>query len=171
MHSDRPTAVEVGAASIGFLTEQCVCSLAQLMFCACSFSVPPGSLESIPRQELEQRLRSSMIMVEALVQQLSAARAQGAPATAAPSSLREKLVQTDHTELSQVRSQKGAQYLPFFFKWRTYTIEFYESEAIYHMDDISRHSLIIGLCLSEFTQVSCCNFLFLSIVATLHYIC
>lgn len=69
------------------------------------WNVPPGSLECIPRQELEQRLRSSMIMVEALVQQLSAARAQGAPAAAAaaaPSNLREKRVQTDHTELSQM---------------------------------------------------------------------
>lgn len=76
------------------------------MFSACALSVPPGSLESLPRQELEQRLRSSMIMVEALVQQLSAARAQAAPAAVAPSNLREKLVQTDHTELSQVRTQK-----------------------------------------------------------------
>ncbi|XP_069545433.1 sperm-associated antigen 5 isoform X1 [Brachyistius frenatus] len=66
------------------------------------WNLPPGSLECFPRQELEQRLRSSMIMVEALVQQLTAARAQGCPsAGAAPSDLREKLVQTDHTELSQ----------------------------------------------------------------------
>lgn len=66
-------------------------------------SLPPGSLESLPRQELEQRLMSSMTMVEALVQQLTAARAQGRPlAGPAPSDLREKLVQTDHTELSQV---------------------------------------------------------------------
>nr|XP_019956861.1 PREDICTED: sperm-associated antigen 5 [Paralichthys olivaceus] len=66
------------------------------------WNVPPGSLECIPRQELEQRLRSSMIMVEALVQQLTAARAQGSPSAGpAPSELREKLVQTDHTELSQ----------------------------------------------------------------------
>jgi len=44
-----------------------------------------------------------MIMVEALVQQLASARAQGcASAGPAPSDLREKLVQTDHTELSQV---------------------------------------------------------------------
>ncbi|XP_059197703.1 sperm-associated antigen 5 [Centropristis striata] len=65
------------------------------------WNLPPGSLESLPRQELEQRLRSSMIMVEALVQQLSAARATGCPAGPAPSDLREKMVQTDHTELSQ----------------------------------------------------------------------
>uniref|UniRef100_A0A671WN76 Uncharacterized LOC115592271 n=1 Tax=Sparus aurata TaxID=8175 RepID=A0A671WN76_SPAAU len=69
------------------------------------WNVPPGSLESLPRQELEQRLRSSMIMVEALVQQLTAARTHGCPAGPAPSDLREKLVQTDHTELSQVTSQ------------------------------------------------------------------
>ncbi|KAI3353100.1 hypothetical protein L3Q82_019669, partial [Scortum barcoo] len=66
------------------------------------WNVPPGSLESLPREELEQRLRSSMIMVEALVQQLAAARTHGfPPAGPAPSDLREKLVQTDHTELSQ----------------------------------------------------------------------
>ncbi|KAM3622981.1 uncharacterized protein V6R79_005591 [Siganus canaliculatus] len=65
------------------------------------WNVPPGSLEGLPRQELEQRLRSSMIMVEALVQQLSTARALGCPAGPAPSDLREKLVQTDHTEMSQ----------------------------------------------------------------------
>ncbi|KAM4594947.1 sperm-associated antigen 5 [Fundulus diaphanus] len=66
------------------------------------WNLSPGSLESFPRQELEQRLMSSMIMVEALVQQLAAARAQGPPSSGpAPSDLREKLVQTDHTELSQ----------------------------------------------------------------------
>ncbi|XP_042340237.1 sperm-associated antigen 5 [Plectropomus leopardus] len=66
------------------------------------WNVPPGSLECLPRQELEQRLRSSMIMVEALVQQLAASRASGChSAGPAPSDLREKLVQTDHTELSQ----------------------------------------------------------------------
>lgn len=66
------------------------------------WNVPPGSLESLPREELEQRLRSSMIMVEALVQQLAAARTHKfPPAGPAPSDLREKLVQTDHTELSQ----------------------------------------------------------------------
>ncbi|XP_073338782.1 sperm-associated antigen 5 [Pagrus major] len=65
------------------------------------WNVPPGSLECLPRQELEQRLRSSMIMVEALVQQLTAARTRECSAGPAPSDLREKLVQTDHTELSQ----------------------------------------------------------------------
>lgn len=70
--------------------------------CFCATSVPPGSLEGLPRQELEQRLRSSMIMVEALVQQLATARAPVCPAGPAPSDLRDKLVQTDHTELNQV---------------------------------------------------------------------
>ncbi|XP_029909614.1 sperm-associated antigen 5 isoform X2 [Myripristis murdjan] len=66
------------------------------------WNVPPGSLECLPRPELEQRLRSSMIMVEALVQQLAAARTHGGPtAGPAPSDMREKLVQTDHTELNQ----------------------------------------------------------------------
>uniref|UniRef100_A0A087XSH2 Sperm associated antigen 5 n=1 Tax=Poecilia formosa TaxID=48698 RepID=A0A087XSH2_POEFO len=67
------------------------------------WNLPAGSLESLPRLELEQRLMSSMIMVEALVQQLAAARAHRRPSSGpAPSDLREKLVQTDHTELSQV---------------------------------------------------------------------
>ncbi|KAK5865625.1 hypothetical protein PBY51_019879 [Eleginops maclovinus] len=66
------------------------------------WNLPPGTLEGLTRQELEQRLRSSMIMVEALVQQLDAARSNGcAFAGPAPSDLREKQVQTDHTELSQ----------------------------------------------------------------------
>lgn len=54
-----------------------------------------------------------MIMVEALVQQLTAARTHGCPAGPAPSDLREKLVQTDHTELSQVTSQSD--FVHFFY--------------------------------------------------------
>lgn len=46
-----------------------------------------------------------MIMVEALVQQLATARAPVCPAGPAPSDLREKLVQTDHTELNQVNTR------------------------------------------------------------------
>ncbi|XP_024859870.1 sperm-associated antigen 5 isoform X2 [Kryptolebias marmoratus] len=66
------------------------------------WNLAPGSLGCLSREELEQRLMSGLIMVEALVQQLAAARAQGpVPAGPAPSDLREKLVQTDHTELSQ----------------------------------------------------------------------
>lgn len=46
-----------------------------------------------------------MIMVEALVQQLAAARTHGGPSVGpVPSELREKLVQTDHTELNQVKT-------------------------------------------------------------------
>lgn len=46
-----------------------------------------------------------MIMVEALVHQLAAARAHGcSSAGPAPSELREKLVQTEHTELKQVQT-------------------------------------------------------------------
>lgn len=45
-----------------------------------------------------------MIMVEALVQQLATARATVCPAGPAPSDLREKRVQTDHTELNQVNT-------------------------------------------------------------------
>uniref|UniRef100_A0A3B3ZAB5 Sperm associated antigen 5 n=1 Tax=Periophthalmus magnuspinnatus TaxID=409849 RepID=A0A3B3ZAB5_9GOBI len=67
------------------------------------WNVPMGSLEDVHRPELEQRLLSTMIIVEALVQQLAAARAHTLPpAGAAPSELRERAVQTEHTELSQV---------------------------------------------------------------------
>lgn len=108
--------------------------------------MPPGSLESIPRHDLEQRLRSSMIMVEALVQQLSAARAQGAPAAAAPSNLREKLVQTDHTELSQVRTQNEYRTSPLS-KCTVFLMQLnFLRVAISHMNDISRQNLIDGLC-------------------------
>ncbi|XP_061778920.1 sperm-associated antigen 5 [Nerophis lumbriciformis] len=65
------------------------------------WNVAPGSLECLPRKELEQRLRSSMIMVEALVQQQAMARVHSHPAGPLLSDLRDKLVQTDHTELSQ----------------------------------------------------------------------
>ncbi|XP_061888924.1 sperm-associated antigen 5 isoform X2 [Entelurus aequoreus] len=65
------------------------------------WNVAPGSLECLPRKELEQRLRSSMIMVEALVQQQAMARVNSHPAGPPLSELRDKLVQTDHTELSQ----------------------------------------------------------------------
>lgn len=76
-----------------------------------SLSVPPGSLECLPREELEQRLRSSMIMVEALVQQLTAARAQVYPSAGpAPSELRDKLVQTQHSEMNRVRTNRGTFY-------------------------------------------------------------
>ncbi|XP_057698481.1 sperm-associated antigen 5 [Corythoichthys intestinalis] len=76
---------------------------------ACTLTDPllwncfPNSLERVPREELEQRLLSSMIVVEALVQQLAAARAPiGSPSAGPPpSELRDRPVQTDHTELSQ----------------------------------------------------------------------
>lgn len=100
----------------------------------CAFSVPPGSLEGLPRQELEHRLQSSMIMVEALVQQLAAARAQQSPpAGPAPSELREKLVQTEHTELSQVRTRSSKRL----------------SEG--NVEDLELYSLII-------IPFGCCNF-------------
>ncbi|CAL8331681.1 unnamed protein product [Lota lota] len=71
------------------------------------WNVPPGSLEGLPKRELEQRLRSSMIMVEALVQQLDASRGQQSPpAGPPPSQLRDTLVQTDHTELNQTSTYR-----------------------------------------------------------------
>lgn len=73
-------------------------------------------------------------MVEALVQQLAAARAQQSPpAGPAPSELREKLVQTEHTELSQVRTRSGKRL----------------SEG--NVEDLELYSLII-------IPFGCCNF-------------
>ncbi|XP_023655240.1 sperm-associated antigen 5 isoform X2 [Paramormyrops kingsleyae] len=66
------------------------------------WNLSPGSLASASRQELEQRLTSTLIMVEALSQQLSCIRAQNQSRGPGPSELREKFIQTDHTELNQV---------------------------------------------------------------------
>lgn len=65
-------------------------------------SLSPGSLASASRQELEARLTSTLVMVEALSQQLSCIRAQNQSHGPGPSELREKFIQTDHTELNQV---------------------------------------------------------------------
>ncbi|XP_029605473.1 uncharacterized protein LOC115191745 [Salmo trutta] len=70
------------------------------------WSLAPGSLCGVPRQEMEQSLTSTLIMVEALVQQLCTARGQGHSRGPGPSELRDKLVQTDHTELSQTVTYK-----------------------------------------------------------------
>uniref|UniRef100_A0A8C7K0X7 Sperm-associated antigen 5 n=2 Tax=Oncorhynchus kisutch TaxID=8019 RepID=A0A8C7K0X7_ONCKI len=70
------------------------------------WNLAPGSLCGVPRQELEQRLTSTLIMVEALVQQLCTAREQGHSRGPGPSEFRDKLVQTDHTELSQTVTYK-----------------------------------------------------------------
>ncbi|CAL8353356.1 unnamed protein product [Boreogadus saida] len=69
--------------------------------------VPPGSLEGLPKQELEQRLRSHMINVVVLFQQLDASRGQkSTPAGPPPSELRDVLVQTDHNELNQTSTYR-----------------------------------------------------------------
>ncbi|KAI1887401.1 hypothetical protein AGOR_G00189920 [Albula goreensis] len=65
------------------------------------WNLAPESLSEWPRQDLEQRLFSTLIMVEALSQQLASARAHGQGGGPRPSDLRDKVVQTDHTELSQ----------------------------------------------------------------------
>uniref|UniRef100_A0A8C9S266 Si:dkey-25o16.4 n=1 Tax=Scleropages formosus TaxID=113540 RepID=A0A8C9S266_SCLFO len=69
------------------------------------WTLTPGSLESASREELQQRLTSLLIMVEVLSQQLSSVRGHKQSAGPGPSELREKLVQTDHTELNQVGPQ------------------------------------------------------------------
>lgn len=65
-----------------------------------------GCLASLSREELEQRLTSYLIMTEALLQQLACAHAQTRSLCPAPSDLRNKLIQTDHTELSQRETYK-----------------------------------------------------------------
>ncbi|XP_039550451.1 sperm-associated antigen 5 isoform X2 [Pimephales promelas] len=65
------------------------------------WNLTPGNLEHLSRSELEQRLTSTLVMVEVLSQQLTSARAHNPSKDASPSDLREKLIQTDHTELRQ----------------------------------------------------------------------
>lgn len=77
----------------------CVC-----VCCVCSVS--RSNLESLSRSELEQKMISTLIMVEVLSQQLTLAQNQNVRgrSESSPSSLRDRLVQTDRTELSQVRA-------------------------------------------------------------------
>ncbi|KAK7161781.1 hypothetical protein R3I94_004454 [Phoxinus phoxinus] len=65
------------------------------------WNLTPGNLEHLSRSELEQRLTSTLIMVEVLSQQLTSARAHNPSKDSSPSDLRDKLIQTDHTELRQ----------------------------------------------------------------------
>uniref|UniRef100_A0A671S8D8 Sperm-associated antigen 5-like n=1 Tax=Sinocyclocheilus anshuiensis TaxID=1608454 RepID=A0A671S8D8_9TELE len=65
------------------------------------WNLMPGNMEHLSRSELEQRLTSTLIMVEVLSQQLTSARAHNSSKNTSPSDLREKLIQTDHTELRQ----------------------------------------------------------------------
>ncbi|CAM4492681.1 unnamed protein product [Leuciscus chuanchicus] len=65
------------------------------------WNLTPGNLEHLSRSELEQRLTSTLIMVEVLSQQLTSARAHNPSKDTSPSDLRDKLIQTDHTELRQ----------------------------------------------------------------------
>ncbi|XP_051993232.1 sperm-associated antigen 5 [Xyrauchen texanus] len=65
------------------------------------WNLTPGNLEHLSRSELEQRLTSTLIMVEVLSQQLTSARAHHQSKDTSPSDLRDKPIQTDHTELSQ----------------------------------------------------------------------
>uniref|UniRef100_A0A9J8B5S5 Si:dkey-25o16.4 n=1 Tax=Cyprinus carpio carpio TaxID=630221 RepID=A0A9J8B5S5_CYPCA len=65
------------------------------------WNLMPGNMEHLSRSELEQRLTSTLIMVEVLSQQLTSARAHNSIKNTSPSDLREKLIQTDHTELRQ----------------------------------------------------------------------
>ncbi|KAK3554325.1 hypothetical protein QTP70_020802, partial [Hemibagrus guttatus] len=67
------------------------------------WSVSRSNLECLSRSELEQKLISTLIMVEVLSQQLTSAQNQNLKGRTepSPSSLRDRLVQTERTELSQ----------------------------------------------------------------------
>ncbi|XP_066535214.1 sperm-associated antigen 5 isoform X2 [Hoplias malabaricus] len=65
------------------------------------WSVSPDSLQSLSRSELEQKLLSTLIMVEILSQQLSSCQSRPARTGTAPSELRNRVVQTEHSEFSQ----------------------------------------------------------------------
>ncbi|XP_058856632.1 uncharacterized protein LOC117430518 [Acipenser ruthenus] len=70
------------------------------------WNLPRDTLSSAPRQELEKRLESALIVAEVLSQQLIASReSQSKAASVGPSEQRDRLVQTDHTEFSQVEQQ------------------------------------------------------------------
>ncbi|KAF5901888.1 sperm-associated antigen 5-like, partial [Clarias magur] len=70
------------------------------------WSVSRSNLESLSRSELEQKMISTLIMVEVLSQQLTLAQNVRSRSEPSPSSLRDRLVQTDRTELSQTGPYK-----------------------------------------------------------------
>ncbi|XP_062851540.1 sperm-associated antigen 5 isoform X2 [Trichomycterus rosablanca] len=72
------------------------------------WSVSRSSVESLSRPELEQKLISTLIMVEVLSQQLTPAQNQNLRARTAPnpSDIRDRHVQTERTELSQIEPYK-----------------------------------------------------------------
>ncbi|KAK1158253.1 hypothetical protein AOXY_G23103 [Acipenser oxyrinchus oxyrinchus] len=70
------------------------------------WNLPGDTLSSAPRQKLEKRLESALIVAEVLSQQLIASReSQSKASSVGPSEQRDRLVQTDHTEFSQVEQQ------------------------------------------------------------------
>ncbi|KAF7710030.1 sperm-associated antigen 5 isoform X2 [Silurus meridionalis] len=64
------------------------------------WSMSRSNLECLSRSELEQKMISTLIMVEVLSQQLMSAQTLRDRREPGPSSLRDRLVQTEHTELS-----------------------------------------------------------------------
>ncbi|XP_053088680.1 sperm-associated antigen 5 [Pangasianodon hypophthalmus] len=65
------------------------------------WSMNRSNLECLSRSELEQKMISTLIMVEVLSQQLTSAQNLRGRTEPSPSSLRDRLVQTERTELSQ----------------------------------------------------------------------
>ncbi|KAK1791477.1 hypothetical protein P4O66_013165, partial [Electrophorus voltai] len=70
------------------------------------WSVTPSSLESLSRSDLEQKLLTTLVMVEVLSQQLASSHAPCPRVCPAPSDLRDRLVQTDHTQLGQTETYR-----------------------------------------------------------------
>ncbi|XP_076150887.1 sperm-associated antigen 5 isoform X2 [Alosa pseudoharengus] len=97
MNTSVQPVVEVPVSDASTTTDSLLWSLSTLS---------SGGLESLPRAELEQRLTSYVIMSEALLQQLASARAQAPNSGPPPSDMRNQLIQTDHTELSQMETYK-----------------------------------------------------------------
>ncbi|KAB5581318.1 hypothetical protein PHYPO_G00174200 [Pangasianodon hypophthalmus] len=69
------------------------------------WSMNRSNLECLSRSELEQKMISTLIMVEVLSQQLTSAQNLRGRTEPSPSSLRDRLVQTERTELSQLTGQ------------------------------------------------------------------
>ncbi|KAF4090829.1 hypothetical protein AMELA_G00056210 [Ameiurus melas] len=65
------------------------------------WSVSRGNLECLTRSELEQRMISTLIMVEVLSQQLTSTQNLRGRTEPSPSSLRDRHIQTERTVLSQ----------------------------------------------------------------------
>ncbi|XP_041097230.1 sperm-associated antigen 5 [Polyodon spathula] len=110
------------------------------------WNLPRDTLNSAPRQELEKRLESALVVVEVLSQQLIASReSQSKAASVGPSEQRDRLVQTDHTEFSQVEQQ--------YRKLYTKAVDRIQSLEVEHEERLHLHRRM-----SEVRREMNCNF-------------